>query len=88
MPVHYASSFGNLDKIYQIAKKYKLRVIEDAAHSLICIRAKKLDIMVTSFVLVSMVLKTLHLVKAGQLLLQITNYLKIKNFKNFRNFCK
>lgn len=33
MPVHYASSFGNLEKIYQIAKKYKLRVIEDAAHS-------------------------------------------------------
>ena len=33
MPVHYASSFGELDIIYKIAKKYNLRVIEDAAHS-------------------------------------------------------
>ena len=33
MPVHYAGNAGELDKIYSIAKKYKLRVIEDAAHA-------------------------------------------------------
>ena len=33
MPVHYAGNTGDLDEIYNIAKKKKLRVIEDAAHA-------------------------------------------------------
>jgi dTDP-4-amino-4,6-dideoxygalactose transaminase len=33
MPVHFAGNPGELTKIYSIAKKYKLRVIEDAAHA-------------------------------------------------------
>jgi dTDP-4-amino-4,6-dideoxygalactose transaminase len=33
MPVHYTGGCGELDKIYKIAKKYNLRVIEDAAHA-------------------------------------------------------
>ncbi len=33
MPVHLTGSADNLDKIYIIAKRYKLRVIEDAAHA-------------------------------------------------------
>jgi len=33
MPVHYASDPANLDEIYAFAKKYNLRVIEDAAHA-------------------------------------------------------
>jgi len=33
MPVHYAGNPGNLDKIYEFAKKHNLRVIEDAAHA-------------------------------------------------------
>ncbi len=33
MPVHLTGSADNLDKIYLIAKKYKLRIIEDAAHA-------------------------------------------------------
>ena len=33
MPVHLTGSAENLDKIYLIAKKYKLRIIEDAAHA-------------------------------------------------------
>ncbi|QWE27629.1 DegT/DnrJ/EryC1/StrS family aminotransferase [Polynucleobacter sp. AP-Ainpum-60-G11] len=33
MPVHYSGGVGELEKIYSIAKKYKLRVIEDAAHA-------------------------------------------------------
>jgi len=36
MPVHYASNPGNLDEIYAFAKKYNLRVIEDAAHAFGC----------------------------------------------------
>jgi dTDP-4-amino-4,6-dideoxygalactose transaminase len=32
MPIHYAGCPGDLDAIYEFAKKYKLRVIEDAAH--------------------------------------------------------
>lgn len=36
MPVHYASNPGNLDEIYEFAKKNKLRVIEDAAHAFGC----------------------------------------------------
>ena len=33
IPVHYAGNTGNLDKVYKLAKKYKIRVIEDAAHA-------------------------------------------------------
>jgi dTDP-4-amino-4,6-dideoxygalactose transaminase len=33
MPVHYAGGVGDIDSIYKFAKKYKLRVIEDAAHA-------------------------------------------------------
>lgn len=33
IPVHYAGATGNLEELYSIAKKNKLRVIEDAAHS-------------------------------------------------------
>lgn len=33
MPVHYASNFEGIEKIYQLAAKHNLRVIEDAAHS-------------------------------------------------------
>lgn len=31
--VHYSGGSGDLDKLYILAKKYKLRVIEDAAHA-------------------------------------------------------
>jgi dTDP-4-amino-4,6-dideoxygalactose transaminase len=33
MPVHYGGGVGALDEIYAFAKKYGLRVIEDAAHA-------------------------------------------------------
>ena len=33
MPVHYAGNPGDLDAIYEFAKKYNLRVIEDASHA-------------------------------------------------------
>jgi len=33
MPVHYSGGAGALDEIYEFAKKYDLRVIEDAAHA-------------------------------------------------------
>jgi len=33
MPVHYAGNCQNIDEIYMFAKKYDLRVIEDAAHA-------------------------------------------------------
>jgi len=33
MPVHYAGGVGNLNLIYEFAKKNNLRVIEDAAHA-------------------------------------------------------
>lgn len=33
MPVHYSGGVGELDLIYALAKKYSLRVIEDAAHA-------------------------------------------------------
>lgn len=33
MPVHYAGRTGNLDKVYKFAKRYNLRVVEDAAHA-------------------------------------------------------
>ncbi len=41
MPVHYASNPENLDKVYEFARKYKLRVIEDAAHAFGCTFKKK-----------------------------------------------
>ena len=33
MPVHYSGGVGDLHKVYAFADKYKLRVIEDAAHA-------------------------------------------------------
>jgi len=33
MPVHYSGGVGALDEVYLFAKKYNLRVIEDAAHA-------------------------------------------------------
>ncbi len=33
MPVHYSGGVGDLDEVYDFAKKYNLRVIEDAAHA-------------------------------------------------------
>lgn len=33
MPVHYAGQCGNLDAVYEFAKKHHLRVIEDASHA-------------------------------------------------------
>ncbi len=36
MPVHYASNPGDLDAIYEFARRHGLRVIEDAAHAFGC----------------------------------------------------
>jgi dTDP-4-amino-4,6-dideoxygalactose transaminase len=36
MPVHYASNPGDLEAIYEFARGYGLRVIEDAAHAFGC----------------------------------------------------
>jgi dTDP-4-amino-4,6-dideoxygalactose transaminase len=36
MPVHYASNPASLEKIYMLARKFNLRVIEDAAHAFGC----------------------------------------------------
>jgi dTDP-4-amino-4,6-dideoxygalactose transaminase len=33
MPVHYAGNFDGIEKVYELAEKHNLRVIEDAAHS-------------------------------------------------------
>jgi dTDP-4-amino-4,6-dideoxygalactose transaminase len=33
MPVHYGGGVGNLDKIYDLAKRHGIRVVEDAAHA-------------------------------------------------------
>jgi dTDP-4-amino-4,6-dideoxygalactose transaminase len=33
MPVHYTGGVGDLDAVYNFAKKYNLRVVEDAAHA-------------------------------------------------------
>lgn len=33
MPIHYAGNPGDLDAIYEFAKKHNLRVIEDASHA-------------------------------------------------------
>lgn len=38
MPVHYASDGSDIEKVYAFAKKYNLRVIEDAAQALGCVR--------------------------------------------------
>lgn len=38
MPVHYASNSSGIDGVYDLAKKYKLRVVEDAAHAFGCKR--------------------------------------------------
>lgn len=54
MPVHYASNPANLNRTYDFAKKYNLRVVEDAAHAFGCsIHQKKIgsfgDIICFSF---------------------------------------
>lgn len=36
MPVHYASNPTGIDEIYSFARKYNLRVVEDAAHAFGC----------------------------------------------------
>jgi dTDP-4-amino-4,6-dideoxygalactose transaminase len=36
MPVHYASGLGGLQPTYELARRYGLRVIEDAAHAFGC----------------------------------------------------
>ena len=36
MPVHYASHFGEYELIYDLAKEFDLRVIEDACHAFGC----------------------------------------------------
>jgi dTDP-4-amino-4,6-dideoxygalactose transaminase len=41
LPVHYASDSQYMGEVYDFAKKYNLRVIEDAAHSFGCIRNEK-----------------------------------------------
>jgi len=33
MPVHYAGGVGDLKEIYEFAKKFNIRVVEDAAHA-------------------------------------------------------
>lgn len=33
MPVHYSGGVGDLSQVYALAKKHKLRVVEDAAHA-------------------------------------------------------
>ncbi len=42
MPVHFTGSVGDLEQIYNIAEKYNLRVIEDAAHAFGSIHKSKL----------------------------------------------
>ena len=42
IPVHYSGEVGKLDVIYSLAKKNKIRVIEDAAHAFGTIYKKKL----------------------------------------------
>ena len=36
MPVHYASNPGDLEAMYGFARRYGLRVIEDATHAFGC----------------------------------------------------
>ena len=33
MPVHYTGGVGDLDELYKFARKYNLRIVEDAAHA-------------------------------------------------------
>lgn len=42
MPVHFASYVGGMPKVYTFAKKFDLRVVEDAAHSFGCRLKNKL----------------------------------------------
>ena len=42
IPVHFAGHAAELDKIYSIAEKFNLYVIEDAAHALPCSYRNKL----------------------------------------------
>ncbi len=42
MPVHYASHSSSIPEVYELAKKYNLRVVEDAAHSFGCLREGKI----------------------------------------------
>jgi dTDP-4-amino-4,6-dideoxygalactose transaminase len=37
MPVHYASNPGAIDEVYELARKLRIRVIEDAAHAFGCL---------------------------------------------------
>ena len=41
MPVHYGSNSIGIEAVYEFAKRYKLRVVEDAAHSFGCYRNGK-----------------------------------------------
>jgi len=41
MPVHYASSSKGMSEVYEFSKKYRLRVIEDAAQAFGCFRDGK-----------------------------------------------
>lgn len=41
MPVHYASDSSEMNSVYEFAKKYDLRVVEDAAHSFGSLRENK-----------------------------------------------
>ena len=41
MPVHYASQSFGIDAIYELAWRYDLRVIEDAAHAFGCVYERK-----------------------------------------------
>jgi dTDP-4-amino-4,6-dideoxygalactose transaminase len=38
MPVHYASNASHIKEVYALAKKHNLRVVEDAAQALGCVR--------------------------------------------------
>ena len=38
MPVHYGSNSDGMEEVYRFAKKFNLRVIEDAAHGFGCVR--------------------------------------------------
>jgi len=42
MPVHYAGASNSMNKVYNLAKEFKLRVVEDAAHSFGSIRNNNL----------------------------------------------
>ena len=42
MPVHFASDSQDINEVYELAQKYNLRVIEDAAHGFSCYRDNKI----------------------------------------------